>query len=74
MTAVTKPSLESLQGVAAYSYEKLVEVFVEQGMTELEAVEWIDFNIAGAYVGEYTPIIIYQELLYDFEEDEGLCY
>ena len=43
-------------------------------MTELEAVEWIDFNIAGAYVGEYTPIIIYHELLYDFEEDEGLCY
>jgi len=33
---------------------------VEQdGMTEEEAIEFIDFNIVGAYVGESTPIIMW---------------
>ena len=31
------------------------------GMTEEEAVEFFEFNIAGAYVGEYTPIYMYEE-------------
>jgi hypothetical protein len=31
------------------------------GMTHEEAIEFFDFNIAGAYVGEYTPIYMYEE-------------
>lgn len=47
------------EGQVVYSIEKLWDVFVAQGMSELEAIEWVDYNILGAYVGEYTPIHIH---------------
>lgn len=46
-------------GKVVYSIEKLWEVFIAQGMSDVEAVEWVDYNILGAYVGEYTPIHVY---------------
>jgi hypothetical protein len=46
-------------GEAVYSIEKLWGVFIGHGMTEEEAIEWVDYNIIGAHVGEYTPIHIY---------------
>lgn len=46
--------------LAAYSYDKLVRVFMRQGMDRDEASEWIDFNIAGAWIGERTPVILYK--------------
>lgn len=39
-----------------YSSMKMIQIMVSQGMTELEAIEFFDFNIGGAYVGENTPI------------------
>ncbi len=36
----------STDGVLVYSYSKLIQQFVDDGMTDEEAVEWIDFNIA----------------------------
>ena len=48
-----------------YSYSKLVEVFMEMNDWDDEtAVDWIQYNITGGYLGEYTPIIVY-DLLYD---------
>ena len=44
--------------VVVYDYDKLVDVFVQQGMKEDESVEWIDFNILGAWIGEDTPIVL----------------
>jgi hypothetical protein len=45
--------------VAIYDYGKCVDILVERdGMTEEEAVEYIEFNTAGAYVGESTPILL----------------
>ncbi len=42
-----------------YDTGRIMELLVsEQGMTELEAMEYFDFNIAGAYVGPLTPIFI----------------
>ena len=46
-------------GVLLYDYDLLVAVFIEQGMSEEEAVEWIDHNILGAWVGEGTPFIFF---------------
>lgn len=46
-------------GNVVYSIERLWNVFIGQGMSEEEAMEWVDFNLIGAYVGEYTPIHIY---------------
>jgi len=42
---------------AVYDGDKMVEHFMQTGMTEEEAHEWIDFNVEGAYFGESTPII-----------------
>jgi hypothetical protein len=43
-----------------YSGEKLVENFIENdGMSEEEALEWVEYNIEGAYWGPATPIIVW---------------
>jgi hypothetical protein len=43
-----------------YSGEKIVKVLMERdGMTKEEAYEFVDFNIAGAYMGEETPVIVW---------------
>jgi len=41
-------------GYAVYSHEKLIEIFESQGMTQDEAIEWIDYNIAGVCPRNYT--------------------
>lgn len=38
-----------------YSKEKIIEILMEE-MEEIDAQEHYDFNIAGGYVGEKTPI------------------
>lgn len=46
--------------IAVYDYEKMVEIFMkEHGMSEEDAVEWIDFNVLGAWIGEQTPMIVF---------------
>jgi hypothetical protein len=58
--------------IAIYSYEKLVEHFkneylsdtenpVTEDRAEIDAFEWVDFNIAGGYLGIRTPMIISTE-------------
>lgn len=43
-----------------YDGMAIVEAMVEQdGMTEEDAIEFIDFNIVGAFVGESTPIVMW---------------
>jgi hypothetical protein len=45
-----------------YSGEKLIENFVENdGMSEEEALEWVEYNIEGAYWGPTTPIIVWSD-------------
>jgi hypothetical protein len=42
-----------------YDHAKCVEIFqILQEMTEEEAIEWMSYNVTGAYVGEQTPIFI----------------
>lgn len=43
---------------AVYDRERLVQVFQDQGMTEEDAEEWVQFNIEGAYVGAATPLLV----------------
>ena len=50
------------KGRVTYSVGKIIQTLINRdGMTEEEAREFFDFNIDGAYVGEYTPIFIYEE-------------
>jgi hypothetical protein len=44
--------------VVAYDYERVLANLQASGMTYEEAVEYHEFNQAGAYVGEQTPVFI----------------
>ena len=42
---------------AIYDIDRIIACLTERdGMTHEEAIEWFDFNIQGAWVGEQTPI------------------
>ncbi|CAB4145178.1 hypothetical protein UFOVP1217_19 [uncultured Caudovirales phage] len=46
--------------LAVYSYPLMIEtLMLRDGMTYTEASEYIDFNVAGAWVGEQTPVIVH---------------
>jgi len=49
--------VEERAGVVAYDIDKIIEILMRD-MTEDEAVEYFEFNILGAYVGEKTPVYI----------------
>jgi hypothetical protein len=42
-----------------YDGEKIIASLMAQGWTEEEAYEFVDFNIAGAYMGPQTPVIVW---------------
>ena len=45
--------------VVVYDEEKIIGILVLQyDMSEEEAWEWYDYNMAGAYVGEGTPLFL----------------
>jgi len=46
-----------------YSGQKIVEILMERdGMEYDEALEYIEFNIEGAYVGDQTPVVVWEDL------------
>jgi len=48
-------------GTIIYDGLKLIDILLEEdGMTYEEAVEYITYNIEGAYVGKSTPIIMWE--------------
>lgn len=52
----------SEDGRAIYNYELMIDWLIrEEGFTDEEAVEWIDYNTIRAlpYMGEDAPIIMY---------------
>jgi hypothetical protein len=47
--------------LAVYDYDKCVDILVSRdGMTYDEAIEFIEFNVVCAYVGEGTPLFFKQ--------------
>ena len=56
-----------------YSGEKIVAILIARdGMTAEEAMEYIEFNIEGAYVGEQTPIVMWSEFIEELKEEYGM--
>ena len=50
------------QGRAVYFANEIIGILRQRDdMTEEEAREFFEFNIACAYVGEYTPIYMWEE-------------
>lgn len=46
--------------VVCYDYRKCVEILMRDSqMDEAEAEEFLNFNTLGAYVGEKTPVFLY---------------
>ena len=46
--------------VAVYDTQKCLGILQDRdGMSEDEAVEYFDYNVQGAYVGDSTPIFLY---------------
>lgn len=63
---------EQMVEITIYSYERLVEHFKNEYLSdsenrltedeaEIDAIEWVDYNIAGGYLGIRTPLIISME-------------
>lgn len=47
--------------LATYSFNKMLQVLVERDeMDVMEAEEYISYNCAGAWMGELTPVILYE--------------
>lgn len=46
--------------VVCYDYDRCVEILVAQGMSEENALEYLEFNMLGAYTGEFTPVFLYR--------------
>jgi len=45
--------------VAVYNRDKCIDILMNRdGMDDEEAIEFFDFNVAGAWVGESTPIFL----------------
>ena len=41
-----------------YSLEKILEILMEDGMTYEEAVEYYEYNVVGAWMGDQTPAFL----------------
>jgi hypothetical protein len=43
-----------------YDANKCIDILIrDHDMSEAEAIEYFEFNVSGAYVGENTPIWLY---------------
>lgn len=67
--------------VVVYSGDRIVEILCERdGMGFDEAVEFVDVNIEGAYVGVGTPVVVWEataeevhaiEDMYEVDDAQG---
>ena len=49
----------NLGPVVAYDIEKILKILCkEHGMTYEDAMEYYNFNIAGAWMGDFTPVFV----------------
>lgn len=47
--------------VLIYSYNKCVKILMKRdNFTYEEAIEWMDYNVVGSWVGETTPIFVHE--------------
>ena len=44
--------------VAVYDINKMVETLMEDGVDYEDAVDFLDYNVVGAHLGEKTPLYV----------------
>ncbi len=59
---------ESDCGRLIYDYNKMLRIFIRQGMSETEAIEWIDYNVMGVQYNGKGFIVLYDHDDIDIEE------
>ncbi len=49
-------------GRVIYDYNLLVDCLMKEGMSDIDAIEWVEYNIIRGipYYGEKAPIIMYK--------------
>jgi len=58
------------ENVLVYCYNRIIKICMESyDLEELEAIEYVDFNIVGAWIGEGTPIILHYCTCQECEKD-----
>jgi hypothetical protein len=51
--------IEQVHYRLVYDIDRMIKILIErEGMTDEEALEYLDYNVIGAYVGEQTPLYI----------------
>jgi|TARA_R100001082_G_C4322616_1_gene141842 hypothetical protein len=59
----------SQEDVLVYDFNKAVKILVNRdNMTEEEAVEYLEFNTVGAWVGDKTPMFVYPMTMEEIDE------
>ena len=59
----------SQEDVLVYNFNKAVKILVNRdNMTEEEAVEYLEFNTVGAWVGDKTPMFVYPMTMEEIDE------
>jgi len=51
--------IDTLEMRLIYSVTKCLDILITSGMTSDEALEFFEFNVSSAYMGEKTPIWCY---------------
>ena len=59
-----------MENCIVYDATEVLLILMEEGMSSEEAFEHFDYNIAGSYVGETTPIFLWPRTLKEIEYDE----
>ena len=62
--------------VLIYSYNKCVKILMKRdNFTHEEAIDWMNYNVVGSWVGETTPIFVHEipsdQKIDEFLEDLG---
>ena len=55
-------------GKLIYDYKKIVSIYEKEGMTQQEAVDYIDYNVMGVKCNGAGFIMMYDKGLVDIEE------
>lgn len=52
-------AIRGFDGVVLYDYDLLVETFMDQGFSYVEAVEWIEYNTirSAAYIAGFPKVV-----------------
>jgi len=54
--------------LVVYSRTRCVDILMTNGMTEAEAVEYLEYNLVGAWAGEGTPLVMHEMSFSEIQE------